>query len=450
LSKDDVLKQVLKEIESAREDIIDFTKKLIQFKSVNRFLAVDKEKSEERICQEFMAEKLAKLGMKVELWEHDPKSLVKYGRRYTLNPRDSYQDRPNLVGVLPGKGGGKSLILSGHIDVVPAEPENLWKYGPWNPVVKDGRMYGRGTADMKGGIGALVYAIECIQRADISLKGDIQIHSVIDEEAGNLGALCVIDRGYTADGCVIPEPTDLGVQPKHKGVLWLRVEVRGRSGHAQMAQPHWRDGGAVSAIKKTMFLLESLERLNNEWSGHGEMLPRSDKIDPDKLLSTPAICPGVIHGGVNPHIIPEECLFRSDIQYLPLEADDEGMGSKVQKEIETYLQYVFQSDPWLKTNKPNLIWESDAESAEIPLSHPFLKTIIHSLKAIGQKSELTGLVSCCDMNKYVNVAHIPTIIYGPGHMDQAHAVDEFIELDKVIATTKGLAAIILHHCGYET
>ena len=126
MSKDKVLKKVLREIESAREDIIDFTKKLVQFKSVNRFLAVNKVKSEERICQEFMAEKLAELGMKVDLWEHDPNTLVKYGRRYTLNPRDSYQDRPNLVGVLSGKGGGKSLILSGHVDVVPAEPENLW------------------------------------------------------------------------------------------------------------------------------------------------------------------------------------------------------------------------------------------------------------------------------------------------------------------------------------
>jgi acetylornithine deacetylase len=302
---------------------------------------------------------------------------------------------------------------------------------------------------MKGGVSAMVYAVECIQRAGIHLDGDIQVHSAIDEEAGNLGTLCIIDKGYRADACVISEPTYLGIQPKHKGILWLRVEVRGRSGHAQMAQAHWKEGGAVSAISKALFILQNLQRLNDEWGGHGGTLQRSDKRDPDGLLSTPAISVGVISGGVNPHIIPEQCIFRADIQYLPQEADKDGMGSKVQKEIEDYLASLFKSDAWMTVNPPKVSWESDAESAEIPINHPFLQDTITCMQEIGQKGDLTGLVSCCDMNKYVNVAQVPTIIYGPGHMNQAHAVDEFIELDKIIDATRGLATLILNYCGCE-
>jgi acetylornithine deacetylase len=436
---------VLKEIDRSRDKIIEFVERLVRFKSVNQILAMNR-KTEEKECQGFVAKKLRELGMEVDVWEPDPNELKKYGEKYSLNHRETYKDRPQVVGTLKGTGGGKSLILEGHVDVVPAEPREQWKHDPWKPEISDGKMFGRGTTDMKGGCGSIMFAIECIQKAGVHLKGDIQVHSTVDEEVANMGSLCVLDRGYRADACVVAEPTYLGVQPKHKGILWLRVNVKGRSGHAQMAVRHWTKGGAVSAIDKAIYLIEGLERLNDEWTGRREKPPRPDKIDPDGLLSVPTINIDVIHGGTEPHIIPEECYFRSDIKYLPHESDRHKLGSIVQREIEDYLESLFKTDPWLRANRPEIIWESDAAGALTPLDHVFVETVVDSVKEVGQPGNLTGLVSCCDMSRYVNIGHIPTVIYGPGHMDQAHTVDEFIELDQIIAATKGLAMTILNWC----
>ena len=442
--------RVLKEVDESRNEIIEFVEELVRFKSVNQLLAINNKKTEEKECQEFVAKKLKEMGMKVEVWEHDPNELKKYGEKYSFNFRETYKDRPQVVGILKGTGGGKSLILEGHIDVVPAEPRELWKHDPWKPEISDGKMYGRGTTDMKGGCGSIIHAIECIQRAGINLRGNVQVHSTVDEEVANMGSLCVLDRGYTADACVVAEPTYLDVQTKHKGILWLKVDVEGRSGHAQIPVRHWTKGGAISAIDKAIYLIQGLERLNDEWSGHREKPPRPDKIDPDGLLSVPTINIDVIHGGTQPHIIPEECYFRADIKYLPHERDKQNSGSIIQKEVENYLQRLFETDAWLRVNRPEIIWESDAPAAETPFGHVFVKTMIDSVKEIGQPGNMTGLVSCCDMSRYVNIGRIPTVIYGPGHMDQAHTVDEFIELDQIIAATKGLAMIISRIYGHSS
>jgi len=440
-------KRVLDKVEAAREEILDFVACLVRFKSINALMTSDHKPLEERACQEFMAEKLRDLGMTVDLWEHDPKDLEKYGGRYL--PRESYKDRPCLVGVLKGRGDGRSLILSGHADVVPADPEDLWTHNPWHPTILDGKMYGRGTADMKAGLGSMIWAVECIQRADIDLLGDVQIHSTIDEEFGNTGALCVVDRGYRADGCIVTEPTDLSIQPKHKGILWLRVDVRGRSGHAQIPPQHWTRGGTVSAIDKATYVKEGLERLNDEWCGRRGSAPRPDKVDPDGLLSVPHINVDVIRGGTEPHIVPETCYLRADIQYLPHEGDQEKLGSRVRSEVEEYLSSVFKGDSWLSEKPPTLSWELETDPSAIDISHPLVTTVVRSVQEAGQPSQLSGLVPYCDMARYVNVANIPTVIYGPGRLQQAHSTDEFVEVDQIIDAAKGLATAILNWCGHR-
>ncbi len=441
------VKKVLDQVEAARKEIVDFVARLVRFKSINALMTSDRRPLEERACQEFMAEKLRGLGMTVDLWEHNPKDLEKFGGRYM--PRESYRDRPCLVGVLKGKGGGRSLILSGHADVVPAVPEELWAHNPWDPTVSDGRMYGRGTADMKAGLGSMIWAVECIQRAGIDLLGDVQVHSTIDEEFGNTGALCVVDRGYRADGCIVTEPTDLSIQPKHKGILWLRIDVKGRSGHAQVPQRHWTKGGAVSAIDKAIYVKEGLDLLNDEWCGRRGTPPRPEKVDPDGLLSIPHINVDVIKGGTEPHIIPETCFLRADIQYLPHEADEDKLGSRVKREVEEHLNNVFKADGWLSEVPPRLTWELEMDPSAVDVSHPLVTTFTRSVQEAGQPGRLSGVVPCCDMARYVNLAGTPTVIYGPGRLEQAHSVDEFVEVDQIMEATKGLAVGILNWCGHQ-
>jgi acetylornithine deacetylase len=195
--------------------------------------------------QQLIADRLKQLGFQIDMYEMDGDQLRKHP--YFVSPRSDFNNSPIVVGVLKGESrnieidelgrqeakAGRSIILNGHVDVVPVGDLNAWKISkdPFSGLVKDGRVYGRGSTDMKGGIFSSLIAIEVLKELNISLKGDLIFQSVVEEESGGSGTLSTIIRGYKADGAIIPEPTNMKIFPKQQGSAWFRITVYGLSAH---------------------------------------------------------------------------------------------------------------------------------------------------------------------------------------------------------------------------
>ena len=179
----------------------------------------------ESSAQAVIIEKCRQLGLHLDIWEIDREELREH--EAFCCDRQSFEGNPNVVAVLKGTGGGKSIILNGHIDVVPVGDEKNWTHDPFSGHIECGKLYGRGSTDMKGGTAALIMAIEAIIATGTKLKGDVIFQSVIEEESGGAGTLAAVLRGYHADGAIIPEPTGMKLFPKQQGSMWFRVACQG-------------------------------------------------------------------------------------------------------------------------------------------------------------------------------------------------------------------------------
>jgi acetylornithine deacetylase len=169
-----------------------------------------------------------------------------------MPPWHHWRNRPLTVGLFRGTGGGRSLLINGHVDVVSPGEHERWASPPFSAEIRDGRIYGRGAVDMKGGVGAALFALEAIRACEIELAGDVIFEAVPDEETCAMGTIAAIARGYRADAGLVPEPTRLNLWIATRGLLHGTLTVPGRSAHAEMNQPPWQEGGGVNAIQKTM------------------------------------------------------------------------------------------------------------------------------------------------------------------------------------------------------
>jgi len=240
--------KVLETVEARSRDIIDFVQSLVRIPSVNKPPDGDEAK-----CQKLVADKFKELGLEIDRFSPDQVEGIRDHPAF-LSGR-SYANRENVVGILRGEGGGRSLILTGHVDVVPLGPWS-WTVPPWGAEIKDGKIYGRGALDMKAGLGAMIMALQCVLETGVKLRGDIILESVVDEEFGGVnGTLSCVLRGYHADAVISPEPTALNISPGCLGGLLFRVTTRGGSGipvgRAQVA----RQSNAVAAA---MAVIEAL------------------------------------------------------------------------------------------------------------------------------------------------------------------------------------------------
>ena len=202
---------------------LDFLSKLVGFDtSVIRH----GEDGQEGAAQMYMAGFLERLGCEVDIFEPDNERMKAYPG---YNQGHSYAGRPVVVGTYRGTGGGKSLILNGHMDTMPSGDLDRWETDPWKMTERDGRLYGLGTDDMKGGLSALVLALELVLSMGIKPRGDILVQSVVDEEGGGNGTLACADRGYRADGAIIAEGSNLEVFAANRGAWLVQADVEGIS-----------------------------------------------------------------------------------------------------------------------------------------------------------------------------------------------------------------------------
>lgn len=411
--------EVFNKIEENREEAIEYLLKIISFKSINYQYNGD-----EKEAQEWMNEKLIKLGFKTEMFDVDPGILANY--HYFVEPGDrNYKDRPNIAGKLKGNGGGKTLVLNGHMDVVPCGSLKNWTHSPWGEL-KDGKIYGRGSSDMKGGLIAMYMAVKALKDLNICLKGDIIFQSVVDEESTGNGTLMCIAKGYTGDGGIIGECTNLEIQTAHRGVQFLRVKTTGLSGHAAQRQK------LVNANDKMILIYNSLMEC--------ERTERVIKKHP--MLSSPTINVGMIHGGDAPHIVPDKCEINCDVKYLPSEK-----GKEVREIINKYIYNAIKKDQWLQQNPPEIDWLLDADPSELSKDHPIVISLKKAyINVIGKKPIFSGLQGCADMRHLIKRGNTPTILFGPGNIDSAHHVDEYVEINNIITASKIFAQLILDWC----
>ncbi len=425
----ELILKAFKEVERNRREIVNVCRDLIRIETTNDPpLKVGKEKE----GQEYVAKKLAEIGFKdILTLEPDEEKLSKLkGYVPTQDWKDRYTGRPNVVGVL-GRGDGRSLILNGHIDTVTTGPIELWQHGPFSAEIENGKIYGRGSCDMKGGLAAMLMALR-IAREIQEIQGKVIFESAVDEEGGGNGSLACAAEGYSADGAIVAEPTNLKICRTHRGVLIGRIEVYGKAAHASEKYE------GVSALDKGVEILRELSLLER-W--------RRDHVEPHPLLDKPIILAGKFQAGDQVNIVPSKCTIDIDVKYLPSEVDEEGAGSKVKDQVEKWVLKESEKDSWLKLHPPKVEFLYDLPPSSIPPDHPLISAInsVHSMLFGGRTTSVIGFQAWSDMY-HLNSHNTPAVMFGPGDVKSAHQTDEYIDVQELIDATKVLCGLIISWC----
>jgi len=425
--------EIVAAVERREHALVPLLRELVRFKSVNPVF-IDSAPMEEGRLQEFLAQRLRGLGFDVDLFEPDATGLASYRGRPGFQEGRRFEGRPNLAARLRGRGGGHSVMLASHIDVVGVDPSERWTTDPFGGEVRDGRLYGRGSADMKGGTACMLTAVEALLELGLRPGGDVIWASVVDEETGGMGTLALLDRGYRADAAFMPEPTAAKLVTMCRGILWGEIVVRGRSSHIEIPQAPWHEGGAVDAIAKARLVLDSIDRLNEEWA------TRPEKRHP--LLGEPnQVFVSMVRAGQHPSSWAEEARITIDAQYTANERDEHGLGGRVKREIEGHVVTAARADPWLAAHPPDVRWTVDADPGEIDPEHPFVCTLRDACTRVGLDGELAGVGFHTDSSLLVG-AGVPTIVFGPGNPDDAHQADESVAVADLLSVTKAIALTV--------
>lgn len=381
-------------------------------------------------AQECLYQEFTSMGLTVDRFDVDVSEIESLpGYSPALIP---YEGRPNVVGVRRGAGGGgRSVILQGHIDVVPAEPFEHWTHSPWDPVIREGRMYGRGAGDMKSGIAAMVYALKAVEHAGLTLKGDVILQSVIEEECTGNGALAACARGYRADACLIPEATAGTVFSAQLGVIWMRVSVRGQGAHVERADR------AVNAIEKCLPLIAALKELEREVNEAPR--PPEYELHPHPINYNI----GVFEGGKWPSSVPEVATFDVRIGLFPGQALE-----GVRERAKARVLEAAARDPWLRDHPPEITFRGlQAEGLAIPQDQPLVKAIRAAHETVtGDAPGTWAATATTDVRFYALYYGIPATCYGQ-LSGNGHAPDEWVDLQSLRLTTKSLAVFLIDWCG---
>lgn len=362
--------------------------------------------------------------------------------------------RDNAVGVRRGCGGGRSLIYNGHVDVVPPGNPDNWRSGePFSGRVDRDRIWGRGSTDMKSGVIAQAFAAMALERCGVALRGDLILEAVVGEECMNndVGVSATVERGYLADAAVVAEPSTgpvpLTIMPVSPGQFWFSFTVAGKVTHAaNRGRTLYPDGAAepagVSAVDKGFLIYEGLRRLEQEWA----FSKRHPMYRPGQFTIMPGIVAGGTSGVQFPLFVPEYMRSEYLVWYPP---DDDA--DAVKREIERHVAAIAETDPWLRTHGPSIEWR-----LHWPANAPAADEITAALctaheqairgSAFAGPARVAGFPAVDDAT-WLTLAGIPAITYGPGDLGVAHADDEFVRIDEVIAATKAFALLAMQWCG---
>ncbi len=412
---------VLDTVDSMSNDVIIFLQQLIAYPSVT---------GSEGEIQKFIAEKMADLGLAVDVFEPDWEALKKHPAYVPVSR--GYEGRPNVVATLKGNSSGRSLLLNGHVDVIPAGAKEAWEHDPWSGDLADGRIYGRGTSDMKAGVAAMTMAVEAVVRSGVKLAGDVILEYVVDEELSGNGTLDCVMRGYKADAGICCETSSMKVQPASIGRIWFEITVRGK---AAGIQRQWEGVNGIEKAYPVLRAVAEFEKLRMSRVSH--------PLYPNIKCAIPCMV-GAFEAGSYNSAFPDTALLKGSLATVPGEDSD-----AVKAEFTSFVRERVASDPWLAEHPPEIVFTGYfAVPSEIPVNSPIVQTIARKFRELtGQEPEISGREGAADI-RFLNLpGQTPTVIFGPGKTEQMHANNEWVLVDDVIMATKILAASILDWCG---
>lgn len=377
-----------------KDPTIKLLRNLVAIDSVNPSL-VPGGAGESEIAS-LVASEMRSIGMDVEITEVAP-------------------GRPNVVGVLEGRAQGKSLMLCGHIDTVGVEGMG----SPFDPIERDGRLYGRGSGDQKGGVAAMIEAARSIANSKSLKAGQLIVAAVVDEEYASIGAESLV-KTWSADAAIVTEPTDLIVSVGHKGFSWVEITTDGRAAHGS------RPLEGRDAILRMGRVLSRLERLDSELQSR----------TPHRVLGTPSLHGSLIEGGRELSTYPDRCVLKMERRTIIGESAETAL-----KEAEHILATLSQEDPDFQASAQLMFSRPAYETPEGHDLPPMLESV---LKKAGRGVKRTGMTYWTDA-AILGQAGIPSVIFGPGGAGY-HGLEEYVRVEDVIVCKEALAKLAIDFC----
>jgi acetylornithine deacetylase len=435
-----IIQRVSQQVDTASAEIMGYLARLVSFRTASQDPKDQYFSSEIHACHSFITDSLKAMGCTIDTWLARPMS---------------FPEHPDLVGTLKGSGGGPSMALNGHVDVVPTGDTSAWSHDPWGGEISQGKLWGRGACDMKGGVAAMIQAVKVVQDCGFRLKGDVYVHVVSDEEVVGYGSRECAEKAPRPDFIIVTEPTRLNILPVEGGLEHMRIELEGREEHAgrrysSIYPRHGDPGHGVNAVEKGLKIVQALQDLERNWA-----ITKSHPLLPAGFNT---LLPGIFIGGpgggkdgqlniiTNPGTTPNYCSIEYNIWYYPQETLDE-----IKQAFEGYVMALAEYDPWLKAHPPRFTWclrNISFPPVNTSPDHDVVRSLMASLRVLGCTPEITGFNAASDLAWYAEQG-ISGVIFGPGDLAQAHSPDEFIPVSDMLNATKAIALALLAWCGYE-
>jgi acetylornithine deacetylase len=393
---------------------------------------------EARRCIAYVADFLSPLGFEIEGWD--------------VGPSATFDEHPLIVARRPGTGGGRSLAFNAHVDVVPVGDRSSWTQEPFGGAVVDGRLYGRGATDMKGGLAAAMWAVKTALAQGVEPRGDIFFHVVSDEEVVGNGTREIVARTTAADVTLSLEPTELRLCAAEGGLVHFRIEVEGVEAHASTrylsVHAGGKHGGGVNAIEKAIKIIVALQELERQWA--------IEKSHPILPLGYDTLAPNIIVGGPgggsggrlnlfsNAGTAPNYCSVEYNLWWYPDESYDD-----VKAEVEQAVAAVCSTDSWLREHPPGLTWKLGSiyfPPLDVPLDHPAVTTLSDCLREVGLDPTPGGFGAATDLAWY-GERRLPGVICGPGRLAQCHVADEYIDTEQLRLAAQVYVQLVDEWCG---
>jgi acetylornithine deacetylase len=415
--------RVLECVDASADDLVAWLQRLVRLPSVS---GTDEEHgAQDRLRHEYDA-----LALDVDHWRIPLAELM--AEPDFPGVEVDRTEAWGLVGRLPGRGDGQSLMLNGHVDVVPTGPLSGWPdEDPFSGRLIGDRMAGRGTCDMKAGVAASYFAVKAIRDSGAPLRGDLILASVEGEEDGGLGTYATIRRGWRADACVIPEPTGLDLVPANAGSLTFRITVPGLAVHAA------RRSAGVSALDKLDPIRSALAAL--EARRNAVVDPLTARWEIAYPLSI-----GMVRCGDWSSTVPDLLVAEGRLGV----ALDEPVPT-ARRALETAITDACAADPWLRGHAATVEWWGGSfEPARLPASSDLDVKMRTAHERVSSRLQETWAAPYgSDLRLMTNLAGVPTLHYGPGDVTLAHGPNESVPIDEVLTCARALALLALDVCG---
>jgi acetylornithine deacetylase len=390
----------------------------------------------ERACQVYVAKCIRRCGLQPDLYDLAEVSKLSSHPEYW--PGREYSGRPNVNAVLQGSGGGRSLILSGHIDTVPADTPVPWDYPPFGGAIREGRLFGRGAWDMKAGVAMNLTVLRLIAGLGWKLKGNLIFETVVDEEFGGVnGTLAARLRGYQADAAVVGEPTSLNICPAQRGGRTIHILLSGEGGILPSEKPPAR---AIDQLTYVLGRLPEFARRREQRVAVDAYYANSK--EPFAVWVT-NVATGK-WGWQQPIAIPERCRVEIYWQSMPDETREE-----VEGEFFTWWQETLDARPDLFRQKPTvelpMRW---LPGCSIPPQSPLVTTFAETAASLDVGASVQGMDAPSDMYIFQRCFDTPALMWGPSGAN-AHQANEFVEIESLWRATQVLAHFVVRWCGIE-